>query len=445
MSLHSETLSWLDQRSPHESEYRQAVEESFQHIIPIVNANHDYKQHNVLQRAISPDRVIQFKVEWEDDNGCCRINEGFRVQHSNKLGPYKGGTRFHPSVNVSVLKFLAYEQSFKNALTGLALGAGKGGADFDPQNASASEIRRFSKAYMQALQPYIGATTDVPAGDINVSDIELGYMFGENLKTKKAFNGVLSGKPLALGGSEYRTQATGSGVVYFTQLALENAKSTIEEKSVCISGAGNVALHAALKAIEGNAVVKTLSNSKGFFLNEGGISRDQIHWLFDNTKDFDNPLAALAENSDGEFLEGKTPWEVRCDISMPCATQNEIDRKHAATIVKNGTSFVVEGANMPCNQDAVRTFKEAGLTFVPGKAANAGGVILSAFEMQQNASMHYRSKSKLDEALQGVMKEVHELCLSEADGQNKGPIDYEKGANIAAFRRVADAIVASGY
>jgi glutamate dehydrogenase (NADP+) len=445
MSLHTETLSWLGQHTEHEVEYRQALEESFQHIVPIVNANEEYKNHNVLQRLITPDRVLQFKVEWEDDEGNCRVNQGYRVQHSNILGPYKGGTRFHPGVNASVLKFLAYEQSFKNALTGLALGAGKGGADFDPKNASKSEIRRFCKAYMRALQPYIGANSDVPAGDINVSDTELGYMFGEYLKNQKAFDGVLSGKPIQLGGSEYRVQATGSGVIYFTEQVLKAHSCSLADQSICISGAGNVALHAALKAIEKGARVKTLSNSRGFFLNENGITEHDIQWLLTEGKGKENSLAALADETDGEFIVKQSPWCIESTIAMPCATQNEIDEQQAKNIVNQGAQFVVEGANMPCTREAVHHFKQNNTTFVPGKAANAGGVILSGFEMQQNAAMRYQSESVLDQELQEAMQRIHKLCVEEGKEPGNDTIDYERGANVAAFRKLANAIVATAY
>ena len=445
MSLHTDTLSWLGQHTQHEVEYRQALEESFQHIVPIVNANEDYKKHNVLQRLITPDRVLQFKVEWEDDTGACRVNQGYRVQHSNILGPYKGGTRFHPSVNTSVLKFLAYEQSFKNALTGLALGAGKGGADFDPKTASKSEIRRFCKAYMRALQPYIGANSDVPAGDINVSDTELGYMFGEYLKNQKSFDGVLSGKPIQLGGSEYRVQATGSGVIFFTEEVLQSHSSNLEDQTICISGAGNVALHAALKAIEKKAKVKTLSNSRGFLLNEKGISASDIRWLLTEGKNAENALSALADESEAEFIKDQSPWCIDSTIAMPCATQNEIDEQEAKDIVNHGALFVVEGANMPCTQKAVQYFKQHKITFVPGKAANAGGVILSGFEMQQNAAMRYQSEQTLEEELKTAMKNIHEQCVQEGKDSDSDIIDYERGANVAAFRKLANAIVATAY
>jgi glutamate dehydrogenase (NADP+) len=453
MSVHKETLAWLGEHTAHETEYRQAIDESFQHVVPIVNANEEYKKHNVLQRAITPDRVLQFKVEWEDDNGNCRINQGYRVQHSNLLGPYKGGTRFHPSVIISVLKFLAYEQSFKNALTGLSLGAAKGGADFNPKEASQNEIRRFCKAYMQALQAHIGADIDVPAGDINVSDSEIGYMYGEYLKTQKAFNGVLSGKPIALGGSEYRTEATGSGVIFFTEAVMKVNDSSLEGKSIFISGAGNVALHAALMAMQKGAVVKTLSNSRGVLVCKKGLTPSNIHWLLEEGKQHKNPLAALSEEKGNEsgkkYLEGKSPWDSgvmsNCDIAMPCATQNEIDERSAKNIAESGVHFVIEGANMPCTQNAVAHLKQSGVTYVPGKAANAGGVILSGFEMQQNATMTYRSREELEDALQQRMAHIHELCVEEGSGKSGEPVDYERGANVAAFRKIADAMVASGY
>jgi glutamate dehydrogenase (NADP+) len=444
MSLFNETLNWIEASSPHENEYLQAAEEICEYIVPIVNSNEAYKANNVLQRILVPQRVIQFAVEWEDDNHQCQVNTGWRVQHSNVLGPHKGGTRFHPQLNLSILKFLALEQSFKNSLTGLSLGAGKGGADFDPTQRSENEIRRFSKAYAKGLYSHIGPTTDVPAGDINVSAKELGYMFAEQLRATGSFAGDFSGKPLSLGGSKLRVEATGYGLLYFVANMLEQIHESMEAKTVTISGAGNVAIHAAEKAIAMNAKVLTLSNSRGVFICDQGLTQAHINWLKDNKGKVENALQELAKEHDGEYQKG-APWSMKADIALPCATQNEIDEKDAQQIIKNTRIALVEGANMPCTKPAIDKLTASSLLYAPGKAANAGGVILSAFEMQQNSAMRYDSEETLDERLQQRMHEIHKACVTESNHLGNADIDYVQGANVAGFRKLADALVASGF
>jgi len=445
MSLYNETINWIETSSPHEKEYLQAAEEICEYIVPIVNANEDYKANNVLQRILVPQRVIQFAVEWEDDDHQCRVNTGWRVQHSNILGPHKGGTRFHPKLNLSILKFLALEQSFKNSLTGLSLGAGKGGADFDPTRCSNNEIRRFSKAYAKGLNSHIGPTTDVPAGDINVSSKELGYMFAEQLRSTGSFAGDFSGKPLSLGGSKLRIEATGYGLLYFVANVLKQCNESIEDKTITISGAGNVAIHAAEKAIAMNARVLTLSNSRGLFKCDKGLTQAHINWLKENKGQVNNELQELAKHHDGDYQKGASPWSVKADIALPCATQNEIDESDALRIIKNTAIALVEGANMPCTKPAIDKLIDSSLLYAPGKAANAGGVILSAFEMQQNTAMRYESEDSLDERLRERMYEIHAACVTESNYLGNANIDYVQGANVAGFRKLADALVAGGY
>lgn len=445
MSLINETLNWLNSQVPNEPEYLQAVSEVLPHIVPIVNANEAYKSNNVLQRILLPQHVHQFAVQWENDNHECEIHTGWRVQHSNVLGPFKGGTRFHETVSLSTLKFLAFEQSFKNSLTGLQIGAGKGGANFSPKERSQSEIRRFSKAYISALRRQIGATVDVPAGDINVSDREIGYMFAELLKQDNKHEGMLSGKPITLGGSELRLQATGYGVMYFVQRMLNQINEDIAHKTICISGAGNVALHTAEKATAMKAIVKTLSNSRGTLFVESGITQPHINWLKQNSDAHSNALEALTSELDGEYFDKHKPWHYQCDIAIPCATQNEINKQDANHLLGNTALAVVEGANMPCDSEAQKVINNSDLYFVPGKAANAGGVVVSAFEMQQHTSMRYETQSALDKRLQNIMHHIHDDCLEESKALTNDRVDYVKGANVRGFRKLADAIVASGF
>lgn len=449
MSLATQTLDWLEATAPNEPEYIQAASSLIEHFAPIINANEKYKRANVIQRLLVPNHIHSFKIEWEDDNHQCRVNKGWRVQHNNLLGPYKGGTRFTPTTSQSVLKFLALEQSFKNALTGLTLGAGKGGADFNPKQASTHEIRRFCKAYSLAVHEHIGSHVDVPAGDMGVGSREIGWMYGEYLKLTHQYQGAFSGKPLELGGSQLRTQATGFGVIYFLQDVLAYQDKTLNGMRVCISGAGNVALYAAYKAIQNGATVLTLSNSRGVFYNEKGISAKAVEWLIDQSKNqhesYPNTLEALAEHIEGEYLANEKPWKFASDIALPCATQNEIDKESAQALVDNDVAWVVEGANMPCTQEAETVFDQSNVVHVPGKASNAGGVILSGFEMQQNADFTYRTEQKLDEQLQQAMKNIHKACVRESEAANEKHVNYKRSAVVSGFRTLANALLSSGY
>lgn len=445
MSLLTQTLEWLEQKNSGQDEFLQAAGEVCQHIVPIVNANQDYKAHNVLQRILSHQQIIEFQVTWENDKGEAEVNRGWRVQHSNALGPHKGGTRFHPELNLSILKFLAFEQSLKNSLTQMSLGSGKGGADFNPRGRSQSEIRRFCNAYMRALYDHIGAYTDVPAGDINVGEKELGYMFGEYLRLSKSYKGVISGKPLASGGSNLRLQATGFGIIYFIEAMLAFNKDVLKDKRIVISGAGNVALHAALKAIDKGAKVLSLSNSRGTLIGTEGLTSSHIDYLLNEGKQEENALKALASKNNLKYEESSLPWSIKADIAIPCATQNEIDQDAAKQIIQNISFALVEGANMPCTEKASKAIQNSHLHYAPGKAANAGGVIVSAFEMQQNAAMRYESEDDLDKRLNQKMHAIHVSCVEESQAQGNSDIDYMQAANIAGFRRLADAIVAQGY
>ena len=445
MSLLQDTINWIEQKNPNQAEFLQAAKEVCEYIAPIVNANKKYKQHNVIQRLFSFKQIVEFAVTWEDDDGKPQVNTGWRVQHNNALGPHKGGTRFHPTLSVSILKFLALEQSLKNSLTQLTLGSGKGGADFNPKGRSENEIRRFCTAYMRALQRHIGPYTDVPAGDINVGDTELGYMYGEYVRLTQSFDGAISGKPLTLGGSALRTQATGFGIIYFLSEMLKAEGDSIKGKSLIISGAGNVALHAAKKAIEQGACVLSLSNSRGMLMCESGLQLSHVNWLIDEGELEDNALKALGKKEKLTYKANATPWDIEADIAIPCATQNEIDKKTAKQIVKNITFGLVEGANMPCTKDASAVLLSSKLKYAPGKAANAGGVIVSGFEMQQNTALRYENEENLDLRLQQKMSDIHAACVSESLEQGNKQTNYVQAANIVGFRRLADAIVAQGY
>jgi len=451
MSLLQDTLDWLEDKNPGQDEFLQAAREVCEYIVPIVNASPQYKTHNVLQRILSADKIYEFSVVWENDKGEPEVNTGWRVQHNNALGPYKGGTRFHPTLNVSILKFLALEQSFKNSLTQLTLGSGKGGADFNPKGRSENEIRRFCNAYIKKLHQHIGPYTDVPAGDINVGDKELGFMFGEYLRLSKTYDGAISGKPIGVGGSRLRTQATGFGVIYFLEEMLKADKEDLQGKKVLVSGAGNVALHAALIAVQKGAIVLSLSNSRGLLHADGGLRESHINWLLQNGKQHSNALQSLANlkardsASVLEYKENAAPWNIKADIAIPCATQNEVDADTAAQIIKNITFGLIEGANMPCTQDASEALLNSPLKYAPGKAANAGGVIVSTFEMQQNAAMRYESEEDLNARLNQKMIDIHKACADESNAQGNTDINYVQGANIAGFRRLADAMVSGGF
>ena len=438
-----EFMNALERRHQGEKEFLQAARDVLADIIPHVNDDAALRENAVLERLTEPDRVISFRVAWERDDGEVCVNRGFRVQYSNVIGPYKGGLRFTPDVSTSVLKFLGFEQTLKNALTGLPLGGGKGGADFDPKGCSDREIRRFCEAFMVELHRYIGPDTDVPAGDINVGAREIGYLFGAYRRLTNEFEGVLTGKGLSFGGSELRTEATGHGLVHFLCHMLNAHESGVDGKTIAISGAGNVATHAAEQALALGAKVVTLSDSGGFIHDEEGLSEDKIAWVREHKSSPDASLEAYAEEFGATWRKGERPWSVDCDVALPCATQNELKKQDAETLVSNGCRAVAEGANMPTTPDAAAVLEEAKVLFAPGKAANAGGVAMSGLEISQNRMRRARARDDLEQDLRDIMKDIHDQCAEagEADG---APVNYSRGANVAAFRKVAKAMLAQG-
>ncbi len=434
-------MTRLQKRNPGQEEFLQAVRELVNDLQGAITDENRYIEENILERLFEPDRIISFRVCWEDDNGRPRVNRGWRVQHCNVIGPYKGGLRFHPTVTESVLKFLAFEQTFKNALTGLPIGGGKGGSDFDPADCSDREIMRFCQAFMNELYRHIGEKTDVPAGDINVGTREIGYLFGQYRRLANNFSGTLTGKDLEFGGSHVRLEATGYGLVYFVNEVLKRRDQQMKDKRIAISGSGNVALYAAKKVCELGGKVVALSSSKGALIVDEGLTADHINTLLASRE---NSTAKLKSLDIGEFLEGKKPWETDCDIAMPCATQNEIGQAEARQLTKNSCSLVAEGANMPCDEDAIRIFEEARIEHTPGKASNAGGVALSTLEMGQNAAHSRREFDDLDSELKAIMTNIHEICVSHDPEARDHFVNYRRGANVAAFRKVASAIMGQG-
>ena len=436
-------FNWLESRNSRQQEFIQAVKEVTNDIGSVLEETDYVIEENILYRLAEPDRLISFRVCWEDDHGNIRVNRGWRVQHCGAIGPYKGGIRFHPSVNESVLKFLAFEQTFKNALTGLAIGGGKGGSDFDPSGCSEREIMRFCQAFMNELYRHIGANTDVPAGDINVGSREIGFLFGHYRRLVNTFSGALTGKDLEFGGSHVRTEATGYGLIYFLREVLAADDGSLTGKRVAISVAGNVALHAAQKALQMEATVVTLSSSQGVLFIEQGFSADIIENLIDYHGDMTEKLSSLADELGGQWADQQKPWQFDCDIALPCATQNELTEEDAQRLVDNGCTLVAEGANMPCTDEAAAVFESNKVTHVPGKAANAGGVALSGMEMSQNAGFTSFKYQALDEKLQEIMSEIHEQCLHHAPREEQWT-NYRKGANIAAFKKISEALHAQG-
>ena len=439
----SDFMDWVVARNPGETEFHQAVHEVAETVIPFINANPVYEKIKVLERMAEPDRIVSFRVSWADDNGEVQVNRGYRVQFNNSIGPYKGGIRFHPSVNQGVLKFLGFEQTFKNSLTGLPMGGGKGGADFDPKGKSQHEIMRFCQSFMTELYRHVGANIDVPAGDIGVGGKEIGYMFGQFKRITNSFEGVLTGKGLEYGGSLMRPEATGYGAVYFLENMLHHIGQQIEGKTAVISGSGNVATHAAEKILHRGGKPVTLSDSGGFIFDPDGLTQEKIDWIKEHKKQRGARISAYVAEFGGEYHEGKTPWGVPCDVALPCATQNELNGADAAMLLKNGCKAVSEGANMPCDMKAISAFHEARILYAPGKASNAGGVGMSGLEMSQNSARLHRTEEDLRLALRKIMDDIHDACVrhgSEPDGH----VDYVKGANIAGFKKVADAMLAFG-
>jgi len=436
-------IAEIDKRNSYEPEFMQAVREVSETVIPYIVSKKIYHGKNILMRMVEPERVLIFRVNWVDDSGEIRVNRGYRVQMNSAIGPYKGGLRFHPSVNLSILKFLAFEQVFKNSLTTLPMGGGKGGSDFDPKGKSDGEIMRFCQSFMTELFRYIGPNTDIPAGDIGVGGREIGYMFGQYKKLKKEFTGVLTGKGLSWGGSLIRPEATGYGTVYFAENMLNHIKDSVKGKTVVISGSGNVAQFAAEKCIQLSAKVVSLSDSSGSIHDSEGITIEKLNFVMDLKNNRRGRIHEyVIKYPKAEFHKNKTPWEFPCDIALPCATQNELNLKDADILIKNGCICISEGANMPCTPEAIATFKKHKLLYAPGKASNAGGVAVSGLEMAQNSLRYSWSREEVDNKLKDIMKDIHNSCLTH--GNENGYINYEKGANIAGFIKVADAMLAQG-
>lgn len=432
------------QKNQNEPEFLQAVKEVAETVIPFIEENKKYQNKMLLERMVEPERVVMFRVAWIDDAGNIQVNRGYRIQMNSAIGPYKGGIRFHPTVNLSVLKFLAFEQTFKNSLTTLPMGGGKGGSDFDPKGKSDNEIMRFCQSFMTELTRHIGPDTDVPAGDIGVGGREVGYMFGQYKRLKNDFTGVFTGKGISFGGSLMRPEATGYGNVYFAQSMLNTRNENFKGKVVAISGSGNVAQYSCEKATELGAKVVTLSDSSGYIYDAEGIDAEKLaHVMY-----IKNELRAriseyVKQYPNAKFVEGKRPWEVTCDVALPCATQNELNGEEAETLVKNGCICVSEGANMPSTPEAVEVFLNAKILFAPGKASNAGGVSTSGLEMSQNSLRLSWSAQEVDEKLKGIMASIHESCVKYGKNSD-GFVDYVKGANVAGFVKVADAMLGQG-
>ena len=432
----------LRERHPGETEFHQAVEEVAESVFPFIKANPVYEKANVFGRLIEPDRIVIFRVTWQDDAGTVQVNRGYRVQFNNAIGPYKGGLRFHPSVTLGTFKFLGFEQIFKNSLTTLPMGGAKGGADFDPKGKSDGEIMRFCQSFMLELFRHIGSNVDIPAGDIGVGAREISYLFGMYKKIQNNFTGSITGKSLTMGGSLIRTEATGYGCVYFAQEMLSHRNESMAGKSCVISGSGNVAQYCAEKAIELGAKVLTFSDSSGFIHDPDGITKERLEFIKDLKNVRRGRIKEYADAFNVSYFEGASPWSIACDIAFPCATQNELNGDDARVLASNGCMLVCEGANMPSTPDAVTVFRESRILFGLGKAANAGGVAVSGLEMSQNRMGYSWSWEDLDHKLKTIMKDIHSQCLEY--GQEGDYVDYVKGANIAGFKKVADALVAYG-
>lgn len=441
-SYMSELMERVIKRNPAEPEFHQAVWEVLQSLAPVVAAHPKYIKEGILESIVEPERIIKFRVPWEDDTGAVHINRGFRVQFSSAIGPYKGGLRFHPSVYEGIIKFLAFEQIFKNSLTGLPIGGGKGGSDFDPKGKSDTEVRRFCQSFMSELFKYIGPDTDVPAGDIGVGGREIGYMFGQYKRLSNEFTGVLTGKGLTYGGSLVRTEATGYGLCYFTENMLKDAGKSFDGATVAISGSGNVAIYACEKATQLGGKVVTMSDSNGFIYDKNGIDLPRVKQL----KEVERKRICdyLISHSDAKYYEDCTGvWQIPCDIALPCATQNEIDEASAKALVKNGCFAVAEGSNMSSTPQAVEVLQSAGVLYAPGKAANAGGVATSALEMSQNSMRYFWSFEEVDCKLKTIMADLYRN-VSTAAAEYKVPGDFVTGANVAGFLKVADSMLAYG-
>ena len=443
--MYSSIENFMDKvkhKDPNELEFHQAVHEVIESLWGFLDSNKNYLHSGVLDRLIEPERVITFRVPWRDDRGSVNVNRGYRVEFNSAIGPYKGGLRFHPSVNLSILKFLGFEQVFKNSLTTLPMGGGKGGSDFDPKGKSDNEVMSFCQSFMTELSKHIGPNTDVPAGDIGVGGREIGYMFGQYKRIRNEFSGVLTGKGLNWGGSLIRPEATGYGCVYFVEEMLKNCNKTIEGKTVVVSGSGNVAQYATEKVMELGGKVVTLSDSSGFIFDQDGLNEEKLNWVIDLKNNKRGRIKEYADEFGCKYYEGNRPWSIKCEVALPCATQNEIDGKEAKELISNGLIALSEGANIPSNPDAVNIFQESNILFGPGKAANAGGVAVSGLEMSQNSMRIKWGRDEVDQKLLGIMKSIHTSCVE--NGENNSHVDYVKGANIAGFIKVADAMIDQG-
>ncbi len=433
----------IKENNPGQDEFHQAVEEVMHHIIPFVNDNPKYQEAAILERICEPDRVISFRVTWMDDNKKVHVNRAWRVQFNNAIGPYKGGLRFHPTVNQGILKFLGFEQCFKNALTTLPMGGAKGGSNFDPKGKSEEEVFRFCQSFMSELHRHIGDDRDVPAGDIGVGAREISYLFGNYKKMYNRFVGTITGKGISFGGSLIRTEATGYGLVYFAEHMLKQHGDSLEDKTVLVSGSGNVAIYATEKAIQSGSKVVSLSDSSGTIYDKDGIDAEKLAYVKDLKEVRRGRIKEYAEKYGCEYFEGKTPWHIPADLALPCATENELDADDARTLIDNGVKLVAEGANMPCTSEAAHLFQQSNVLYGPGKASNAGGVAVSGLEMSQNQLRMNWSADEVDQRLHKIMNDIHEKCVQY--GKNgDGSIDYSKGANVAGFLKLADAMLAYG-
>ena len=435
-------MNKVKHKDPNETEFHQAVHEVVESLWDFLASNREYMHSGVLDRIVEPERVITFRVPWRDDRGQVNVNRGYRVEFNSAIGPYKGGLRFHPSVNLSILKFLGFEQVFKNSLTTLPMGGGKGGSDFDPKGKTDNEVMSFCQSFMLELSKHIGPDTDVPAGDIGVGSREIGYMFGQYKRIRNEFTGVLTGKAINWGGSLIRPEATGYGCVYFVEEMLKHIGNSIEGKDVLVSGSGNVAQYATEKVLHLGGKVVTLSDSSGFIYDPEGISKDKLVWVIDLKNNKRGRIKEYAEEFGCEYFEGSRPWGINCDIALPCATQNEINESNAKDLVKNGIIAISEGANMPSDPYAINIFQDSKVLFGPGKAANAGGVAVSGLEMSQNSMRIRWEREEVDQKLLTIMKSIHSACV--VHGDNKKHIDYVKGANVSGFIKVADAMMDQG-
>jgi len=439
----NEFMAKVIAKNPGEAEFHQAVKEVVESLMPFIEENPKYQYAKVLERMVEPERVMMFRVPWLDDNGQIQINRGYRIQMNSAIGPYKGGLRFHPTVNLGILKFLAFEQVFKNSLTTLPMGGGKGGSDFDPKGKSDNEVMRFCQSFMTELQRFIGSDTDVPAGDIGVGGREIGYLYGQYKRIRNEFTGVLTGKAIEWGGSLIRPEATGYGAVYFADQMLKTRNMDLRGKIAVVSGSGNVAQYAVEKLIQMGSKVVTLSDSSGFVYDPDGIDEEKLAFVLELKNIKRGRIREYADKYNAQYFEGKTPWGIPCDVAFPCATQNEVNEDDARELVKNGCFVISEGANMPSTAEAVEVFQSAGILYAPGKASNAGGVATSGLEMTQNAMRLPWTREEVDAKLHQIMISIHETCVKYGT-EKDGYINYVKGANIGGFIKVADAMIAQG-